>query len=94
VDDTLFERAVETWGEKLQEDMVIEECAEVIDAVCKWRRGRIPIKKVVEEMIDVEAMLYQMRYIVGYDEWDKMRDEKFGRLENRLENANRKTRPS
>jgi len=61
----LAQKAWDLWGLDAQLNMVIEECAELIDAIQKWRRNRIDSVKVLEEVVDVELMLEQMKVILG-----------------------------
>jgi len=61
----LAQKAWDLWGTDAQLNMVIEECAELIDAIQKWRRNRIDSVKVLEEVVDVELMLEQMKVILG-----------------------------
>ena len=55
--------AVEQYGERNQLDMVEEECAELIQAVCKRKRGIDNKDNLVDEIADVEIMLEQLKYI-------------------------------
>ena len=55
--------AVERYGERNQLDMVTEECAELIQAVCKRKRGIDNRDNIVDEIADVEIMLEQLKYI-------------------------------
>lgn len=57
----LFEKAVECFGIEAQENMCIEECAELIQAINKKHR-RIP-SNIAEEIADVEIMLEQVKLI-------------------------------
>lgn len=83
----IYERAVKQWGYNLQIDMIIEECAELIDAIQKYRRKRVPINNVIDELCDVQLMINEAKYIFGIDEeyWDSNMRSKIFRLEQRLE---------
>lgn len=77
----LMEEAVFQWGEETQLNMVIEECAELIDAIQKRRRGRVTWEKLVEEGVDVELCIEQLKLILDEPvEWQKVRQEKLARL--------------
>ena len=58
----LFEQAVELWGEPFQIDLLIEECAELIEAI---RLHGLDSAEVVDEVADVLIMCAQSRLMVG-----------------------------
>lgn len=60
IDETLFAQCTETWGETQQFDMMIEEGAELTQAIQHLRRGRCDLDKVAEETADVILMAYQV----------------------------------
>ena len=79
----VLRNAIETYGEESQIDMMIEECSELIRALCKWKRYRDAARDLVEEeMADVKIMLQQMEMIFG--NIDDHVDAKIVRLEKRL----------
>jgi len=75
----IYEQAIEAWGEDAQLGMLQEECAELIAAINKLRRGE-PASVVIEEIADVELMLAQMRYIFPPPDIDRVKAEKIERL--------------
>ncbi len=86
----LFKQAVDKWGREPQIDMMIEECSELIKALCKLKRAHHPsdtgvlINDICEELADVQIMAGQMRYIFGSDEVDGWVDQKIERLQKLL----------
>ena len=86
LDSEILQKAIDTWGVDSQVNMVIEECAELINAIVKFRRGRNEIKDVVTEIADVQIMCAQLELIVGGNtkivEMERMR--KMDRLRGRL----------
>lgn len=66
-DKELFSRCLERWKFEPQLDMVVEECAELIKAINKWRRGKLTGVEVIREMVDVQLMIDQMRYFSEQD---------------------------
>ena len=78
--------AITKWGIDSQIDMVIEECAELINAIQKWRRGRKTEDEVLEEGVDVGLCLEQLKLILHKpsSDWEKVRYDKLVRLERRL----------
>lgn len=61
----LFKDAVDKWGKDAQLNMVIEECAELIQAITKLKRheNEKTIQNVIEEAADVGIMLAQITII-------------------------------
>ena len=57
--DTL-EKAKKTWSLHDHRTLAIEECAELIQALTHYERGRCGIDKVVEEIGDVLIMCQQL----------------------------------
>ncbi len=82
----IFEKAIEKWGVNSQLDMVIEECSELIQAICKLKRIKEnSLDNLMEEVADVEIMLTQLRIIIGNDKLiDFIKSEKIKRLEVRI----------
>lgn len=72
-------KVAEHYGYEAQSNQLIEECAELIQAVNKYRRAtkRIHSKEVdialdnlVEEITDVEIMLEQIKHLLQIPEGD------------------------
>jgi len=78
----IYERALRTWGIDAQLGMVIEECAELIKAINKHWRGKCTKEELIEECVDVELMIAQMKEYFKDDigTWDKIRIQKIERL--------------
>ena len=78
--------AVETFGRESQIEMAIEECAELIDALCKLRRNRVFVDAVVTEIADVQIqiMMAQLCHIFGINAVAAERLRKIKRLERRI----------
>ncbi|MCM1545214.1 MAG: helix-turn-helix domain-containing protein [Ruminococcus sp.] len=83
--EEITEVAVETYGVDSQLGMMIEECAELIQAINKYRRygSEDSILKLKLELADVEIMLKQMEIIFGNYEHEVL--YKINRLDRRLE---------
>lgn len=86
----ILHRAVRTFGEYAQLDMVVEEMAELTKALCKYKRA-VPgptraaiVENIEEEVADVQIMLDQLRIIIGRSGEEAER-EKLERLERRLD---------
>ncbi len=76
--------AVRLWGGDAQLDMMIEECAELIQAVSHYRRGRADAVTVAREIADVRLMLDQAAFMFGADLCAAAQDEKAERLRARI----------
>jgi NTP pyrophosphatase (non-canonical NTP hydrolase) len=85
----LAEQALKKWGEESQIDMMIEECAELVDVLQKRRRGRRSWPDVLEELVDVELMLNQMMVITEMRSftyiYKKVKKEKLDYLKSLIE---------
>lgn len=76
--------AVDIFGPDSQINMAIEECAELIDSLCKFRRGRNEAIDVVTEIADVQIMCEQLAYMFGPKTVVDERKRKIKRLQERL----------
>lgn len=82
--ELLYKKAVEKWGEESQLDQMIEEMAELIVALNKYKRAKhfVAQKKdgvmdnIYEELADVKMCLEQLEYIFGLSNVDKTLDVK------------------
>ena len=93
-DMSTFQKAWDKWGQRAQLGMIIEECAELIKAVCKFIRNdelienpkkEKDINHIVEEMVDIVIMCEQFLYIFKKGkEFYHIRREKMDRLDGRL----------
>ena len=65
--------------------MVIEECAELIETIQKYRRKRITSTSVIEGAVDVELCLEQLKLIIYLPaSWRMVRDAKLKQLKDSL----------
>ena len=84
--EQLCKRALETYGFEAQSRMVDEECAELINALCKYKRGKANGYDVITEIADVMIMCEQMAIHFGKEAVEKEIETKLSRLEERLNN--------
>ena len=86
--EELYKLAIETYGDEAQINQGIEEMAELIQAVNKFRRMRNPVTfdKIAEEIADVEIMMDQYKQIYGITENEiiLLKKRKLDRLAKRL----------
>ena len=76
--------ALTTFGAEHQRIMCIEECAELIDALAKYDRGRADAKEVITELADVSIMVEQMAILFGKEEFEAEKERKLKRLQERI----------
>jgi len=79
----IYERAFALWGNNAQIMMLFEEMAELQKAVCKLtRKDQGPIEDVWDEIVDVEIMLEQLKYLTRArpEELECRKHEKLERL--------------
>lgn len=60
-ENEILTAAIRAYGETAQENMCIEECAELIQAINKKHRGLL--HNIPEEIADCEIMLEQLKII-------------------------------
>ena len=78
-DQEIFETAIKVYGAYNQENMAIEECAELIQAINKKHRGLE--HNIPEEIADVEIMLEQLKIANDcHEEVEVIREGKIDRL--------------
>lgn len=84
----VYEQAVETWGDRAQILMAVEEMSELTKALLKFLRygeRKDVLNAIQEERADVEIMLNQLHVIFGdCSEWEL---QKLERLDERIKAA-------
>ena len=63
VDTKLQMDSVNRFGDGIQSTICMEECAELIQAISKMKRGKDAYDNLVEEMADVYIILEQLQCI-------------------------------
>ncbi len=61
--DDIYKKAVDKWGDEAQIMSAIQEMAELIKELTDIRRNRTSDEKIASEIVDVEIMLKQLKYI-------------------------------
>lgn len=87
LDNEILNGAIDTFGIGSQIDMAVEECSELINALEKYRRGRVGVQEVVTEIADVQIMCAQLECMFAGDSKivDAERMRKMDRLRGRIE---------
>lgn len=82
--DELYTKAIETWGQMPQINMVNEECGELITSLARYLRGRDTADDVITEVADVAIMMEQMAVLFGKEKFEEEKERKLQRLKERL----------
>lgn len=82
--ENLCRKAMEVYGFPAQTAMVVEECSELTNAICKFRRGRVGNDDIITEIADVMIMCEQLSNYFGKEKVALERERKLTRLEERL----------
>ncbi len=89
----ILKRALETWGEKAQMLMVVEEMSELMKEILKnINRKKDNVAAIIEETADVEIMLEQLK--ANYDIEEKVaayKADKIKMIEQRLNDWDKKS---
>jgi len=86
--DERIKKIANYYGKESQLDILQEECAELVQAISKYRRGG-SFKLTLEEIADVEIMIEQIKYLNTAAEnqmIEKIRDGKLDRQIQRIIN--------
>lgn len=83
-----YEACLSKWGINSQLGMLIEECAETIQAISKvWREKALARNKLIAELVDLQLMLDQIKYAMKkggfeaqYDTEMRIKLQRLGRL--------------
>lgn len=83
----LLKRALSAFGPEAQLDQCQEECAELIVAINHYRRNRIPVTDLAEEMADVELLIEQLLMVLDIEPaiYRLIQTKKMRKLEERLQ---------
>lgn len=83
--DNIYLKALHVYGIDAQLGMLQEECAELIVEVNHIKRSeRANFNLLIGEIVDVEIMLSQIKFLFPSDEYNKIKEEKTKALQNRL----------
>lgn len=79
--------ALVKYGSQNQTDMMIEECSELIKALCKYKRSEndVTLHNVQEEIADVLIMAHQMQQLYGPETVEKIKENKLLRLKYKID---------
>lgn len=92
--NVIYRKAEEIWGLVAQYDQAVEEMAELIVAINKYKRkclyGEYKSdpkieENLIEELADVKMCMEQLWGYVGEDKVDEVLDRKFEKLKNLID---------
>lgn len=88
-DDLRIEQIAAHYGFSSQANMLSEEAAEYMVALNKFRRGHSEAyENIKEEVADVLIMARQLRYLLGYEDIDRIVNSKLDRQMRRIADEN------
>lgn len=80
----IYEAALAKWGENAQLKQLAEECSELAVEALHRAKGRQNHNKLLEELIDCELMIEQMKLVYDPVTWAQMRKLKEAKLQKAL----------
>ena len=86
--DEVLEQAILEFGDTAQKARAIEECAELINVLCKERRKRVNTQDIITEIADVTIMMRQLSKMYGEFPVEVEIERKINRLRERIEKHN------
>ena len=87
IDESVITKSIKHYGAEIQSTVCMEECAELIQAISKAKRGKINRDNMIEEIADVLIcieMLKQM-YMISDEKINKWIEKKQAREVERME---------
>ena len=82
--EQILEKAISKYGIDAQTNLAIEEIGELIVAINHYRRGRVGMEAVQEEIADVMIAMRQLAMIYGKEGVSDFIKRKIERLEKRV----------
>lgn len=85
--DKDLSRIAEQYGLRVQMRQLVEEMAELTQVICKSERYDLETVRdhLVEEVVDVDVVLSQVKYLLGDNAFERIRNEKIKRQLKRIE---------
>lgn len=63
IDKSIITKSINYYGEEIQSTVCMEECAELIQAISKAKRGKINQNNMIEEIADVLICIETLKQI-------------------------------
>ena len=90
----ILQSATKAWGSDFHMEVAVEECAEFILAVKHYKRGRIGLDCLLEEVADVIVCMNQIGLDIDYEYMKMIIESKIKRLKKRVEEDDYNSRES
>lgn len=85
IDEELLRAAVEAFGDRAQTDIMGEECTELADIINKFRRGRVDMDKMIDEIADVFIVIHYGPILFDKEAIQRRINFKMARLRDRVD---------
>lgn len=87
IDKSIIAKSIKHYGEEIQSTVCMEECAELIQAIGKAKRGKINQNNMIEEIADVLICIEMLKQIYNItdsqiEDWTECKQK---RILNRME---------
>ena len=76
----IYRAALAKWGEEAQFDQAVEECAELIVALKHFKRDKVHLQQIVDELADVALMVGQLSFMLGEERVEQAIEAKLCKL--------------
>lgn len=85
--EEIYNQIIFIRGKEAQMYKLTEECGEFITALNQFKDGRISISELLEEVVDIDVLIDQMKIIFEdrIDEWYKIKERKLKRLKGMID---------
>lgn len=83
----LMALSIKTFGEQSQFDQLHEEVGELMVALNHYKRGRVNLTKVIEEIVDVEQCLDTIKTLLQIDpeEYNTIENQQWNKMKKQIE---------
>ena len=76
----IYRAALAKWGEEAQFDQAVEECAELIVALKHFKRDKVDLQEIVDELADVALMVGELSFMLGEERVEQAIEAKLCKL--------------
>ena len=99
MEENVYQKAIDKWGEYAQYDQMIEEMSELTIAISKYKRYKLGEKylnkddvlnNLYEELADVKLCLHQLEYMFGKNNVEEAYKKKFDKFMQQLNGTYKK----
>jgi NTP pyrophosphatase (non-canonical NTP hydrolase) len=82
--------SIKTFGEQSQIDQLHEEIGELMVALNHYKRGRVNLTKVIEEIVDVEQCLDTIKTLlqINPEEYNTIENQQWNKMKKQIQERN------